>query len=312
MRRLVLLALTLVVSAGPVLAAEAASPDAVPEVASHLERARAFIATGDHTQALAEQTRAIAIAPAAASFKERARTWALKRQCDLAVADFSRAIEINPRDVESYLGRAECLRALGQFNRAADDLTLLLRFDSRASDVFKLRAHVRLAQGNASAALTDLRWALDIEPRDVQLMQMLGYARFANGDYEIAATNLQRALRFRDDMRTMLFLYLARARSGSDGVAELEKNMGYLRTRSWPFPVVALYLGHAKPENVFAEAKDETMQCMANFYVGHWLQVQGRRADGFALLKKAANTCPKSVLEYETLAVELRRLRFQF
>ena len=312
MRRLGLFGLALTFFVQYAVAADPARQDQPDGAGDHLQRARALIADGEHTRAIAEQTRAIALEPAAPAFKERARTWALKQQCELAVADYSRAVELDPRDQESYLGRASCLRALGRTDRAAEDLTFLLRFNTRSADVFKMRAHVRLTQGRVAEALTDLRWATDLEPRDVSIMQMLGYARFANGEYEIAADNLVRALRFRDDMRAMLYLYLARSRNGSNARAELQKNAGYLRTRSWPFPIVALYLGHGTPAEVREKASGDDQKCSANFYVGHWLQLQGRRAEGFALLKEALNTCPKTNLEYETLSAEMKLTRLQF
>lgn len=280
-------------------------PQKVEDAAAHMQRARAHLAAGDHTQAIAEQSSAITLAPTAAAFKERAQAWALKRQCELAVADFTRAIELAPRDPDTYFRRAECLRAIGQTDKAVEDLTLVLRFDKKNADAFKLRAHVRLAQGRVSDALTDLRWAIDVEPRDVRLLQMLGFARFANGDFEIAADNLKRSLRLRDDMKVMLLLYLARGRGGSDGRAELEKNAGFLRTRAWPFPILALYLGHGTAKGVLAQASTDEQLCEANFYVGNWLRLQGPRADGFGMLKTAQQTCPKASIEYEAINAEL-------
>lgn len=286
--------------------------EAATAATSHLKRAQDYAAAGDHTQAIAEQTRAIALAPTAVAFKARAMAWAAKRQCDLAVADFTRAIELAPRDPDSYYRRAECLRMTGQAAAADHDLTQVLRFDGTSTKALRLRAHVRLAQGRTSDALTDLRWAIDHAPRDITLVQMLGYARFANGDYDIAAGNLARSLRFRDDVRVMLLLYIARGKSGTDAQDELRKHVGYVRTRAWPFPVAALYLGHGTPESALEQARDDNERCEAHFYIGHWLQLQGRRADGYGLLKKAANTCPKTLLEYEALSPEVRGFRPAF
>jgi tetratricopeptide (TPR) repeat protein len=302
--RLGLAALGFACILAPGVAFAADDPQRAVEAAAHMQRARAHLAAGDHTQAIAEQSNAIVLEPTAAAFKARALAWAQKRQCELAVADFTRAIELAPRDPDTYFRRAECLRALGQTDKAVEDLTQVLRFNKANADAFQLRAHVRLAQGRVPEALTDLRWAIDVEPRDVRLVQMLGFARFANADYEVAADNLKRSLRLRDDMKAMLLLYLARGRAGVDGRAELEKNVSYLRTRAWPFPILALYLGHGTPKDVLAQARTEEQQCEANFYIGHWLRQHGPRADGFGMLKSAMWTCPKTLLEYETIAAE--------
>lgn len=279
------------------------------DAAAHLERARAHLAAGDHTQAIAAQTSAITLAPTAAAYKERAQAWAAKRQCELAVADFTSAIALAPRNPDTYFRRAQCLRTLGQTEKAAEDLTLVLRFANDNAEAFQLRAHVRLAQGRVADALTDLRWAIDLDPRDTRLVQMLGFARFANGDYEIAAGNLKRSLRFRNDMKAMLMLYLAQGRNGTDGRADLEKSAGHLRTRAWPFPILALYLGHGSPSGVMDQAATDDMRCDVNFYVGHFLQLQGRRADGYGMLKTALQTCPNTTLEYETIKSGLQPFR---
>lgn len=310
--RLGLFGLAFVSILAPSAVTAAENIDRSSDAASHLQRARALAAAGDHTRAIAEQTSAIALAPTAEAFKARAQSWALKRQCELAVADFGRAIELAPRDADTYFRRAECLRIIGHTSAAEEDLTKVLRFDRSSAAALRLRAHVRLADGRVSDALTDLRWAADYDPRDISLLQLLGFARFANGDYEIAAENLARSLRFRDDLRAMLLLYIARGKSGIDGREELRKHVGYLRHRAWPFPAAALYLGHGTPEGVIEKAQDEAERCQAYFYVGYWLQLQGRRADGYGLLKKAANTCPKTLVEYETLTPELRRRRSWF
>lgn len=310
--RLALVALSAASLLAATLPVYADDRPAAEEASAHLERARAYVASGEYTLAIAEQTTAIALAPTAEAFKARAQVWALKRQCELAVADLNRAIELRPRDPDSYFRRAECLRMTGQNEGAAEDLTLVLRFDRSSAAALKLRAHVRLAQGRVSDALTDLRWAAGYDPRDMTLVQMLGFARFANGDFEIAAENLARSLRFRDDVKVMLLLYLARAKSGTDGLAELKKNIGYVRTRSWPFPIAALYLGHGTVESVMDAARDDAARCEATFYIGHWLQVQGRRGDGYAMLKKAANICPKTLVEYETLSSQMRNARLAY
>lgn len=281
------------------------------EASRHIQQARLLIEGGEHTKALAEQTRAIALEPTRAlPYRERGRTWLLKRQYDLAIADYTRALELSPRDADSYLGRARCFHASGNFARAVEDYTKALAINPRLSEAFKMRGHARLAEGRYDLGLADFKRAIDLDPRETYYLTALGITRYFMGDLTVSANNLTRSLTFKDDMRGMLFLYLARTKNGVEAGKELEKHAGYLRQRTWPYPIVELYLGRSSPEAVLALATDESRLCEANFYVGEWLALQGQRADGIASLKHAARTCPKLQVEYEAATAELRRIGF--
>ncbi len=280
-------------------------------VSQHIQQARLLIEGGEHTKALAEQTRAIALEPSRAMpYRERGRTWLMKRQYELAIADYTRALELAPRDAESYLGRAQCFHASGNIERAVEDYTTALTINPRLAEALKMRGHARLAEGRYDLGLADFKRASNLDPRETYYLTALGVARYFMGDLTVSANNLVRSLSFKDDMRGMLFLYLVRAKSGAEAGKELEKNAGYLRQRTWPYPVIEVYLGRRSPDAVLALATDEAKQCEANFYIGEWLALQGQRSDGVASLKHAARTCPKLLVEYEAATAELRRIGY--
>lgn len=81
------------------------------------------------------------------------------------------------------------------------------------------------------------------------------------------------------------WLYLAPARAGQLGRAEIEKCAPRLSLREWPGPVVSLCLGQSTPERTLAaEANPEPKRrqeqpCEAELYVGEYFLLRGAKAE---------------------------------
>src|SRR5204863_8663975 len=112
-----------------------------------------------------------------------------------------------------------------------------------------------------------------------------------------------------DSAYPMLFLFLARSRTGEPAVSELEAHAGRLRTKAWPYPAIELYLGRGQPETVLATTADDIQRCQARFYVGEREVLEGKVAEAVAALRLAAETCPKTRPEYDAAIAELKRLK---
>ena len=82
-----------------------------------------------------------------------------------------------------------------------------------------------------------------------------------------------------------------------------------LKTKEWPYAVIELFLGKRQPDATLAAASKPDEQCEASFYIGEWHILQSRPADAEPLLRKAAETCPKTFLEYSAAQAELKRLK---
>jgi lipoprotein NlpI len=106
----------------------------------------------------------------------------------------------------------------------------------------------------------------------------------------------------------MLFLFLARSKAGEDAGAELEAKAARLNKEKWPYPVIELFLGKTSPDSVVTASSNDAERCQANFYVGEWYLLNGQHADGAAALHKAAETCPKTRIEYDAAIAEVKRL----
>jgi lipoprotein NlpI len=123
-------------------------------------------------------------------------------------------------------------------------------------------------------------------------------------------SNLSRSVHLRpDDPYAVLWLYLARARSGQQQAAtELAANAAQLQATDWPAPIVDLYLGKATAQASMDAPDSPDHRCEAQFYVGEWLLLHGDAAAARDRLAQAADICPKNSIERPAARAELKRL----
>ena len=138
-----------------------------------------------------------------------------------------------------------------------------------------------------------------------------GLAYAAKQDYDRAIADYNEAIRLNPKFPySVLWLYLARTRSGADtAAAELDANAKKLKQPDWPYPVVELFLGRRTPKSTLVAPTKPNDRCEAQFYVGEWQLLRGDRPKALAALKAAVGTCPKSNVEYDFARAELKRLR---
>jgi len=89
---------------------------------------------------------------------------------------------------------------------------------------------------------------------------------------------------------------------------ELAANAARLKTKAWPYAVVELYLGRQPPDLTLAAADQPAERCQARFYIGEWELLRNNPGSAAAALRAAAETCPRTRLEYDGAIAELKRL----
>ena len=167
-------------------------------------------------------------------------------------------------------------------------------------------------KGDIDRSIADYTEAIRIDPNHASAYKNRGRANFYAGNFDAAISDLARGVRETpDDAYAVVWLYLARARSGSKNAAtELETNAAKLSKQSnWPYPVVELFLGRRPPEATLSAPSKADDRCEAHFYVGEWHLLQGNPATAAAILKIAADSCPKNFIEYTGAQAELKRLQ---
>lgn len=165
-------------------------------------------------------------------------------------------------------------------------------------------------RGDNDNAIADYTEAIRLNPNHVSAFKNRGHAYFYAANFGAAASDFARNLQEKpDDGYSVMWLYLARARSGSQNASkELETNAAQLKQSDWPYPVIELYLWRRTPEEILAATSKPDERCEALFYVGEWHLLRGDQATAAPTLKAAADTCPKTFIEYTGAQAELKRL----
>jgi tetratricopeptide (TPR) repeat protein len=227
-----------------------------------------------------------------------------------AIAEYRKAIEVDPHDATSHIGLGAALSDQGKTKEAIAEYQKAIEFDPHDAT-----SHIGLGdalndQHKTDEAIAEYRKAIELAPHDARVHLYLGAALSGQGKTDGAIAEYWEAIkRDPEDAYPVLWLYLACARSGPQiAAAELETNAKKLKQPDWPYPVVELFLGRRTPEATFAVATKSDDRCEAQFYIGEWRLLRGNRPAAMVALKAAAETCPKTFVEYKSARAELHRL----
>jgi lipoprotein NlpI len=236
---------------------------------------------------------------------------AYKGEYDKAIADFNRAIALNPNSQSAYITRGGSYYAKGEVDNAIADYNRAIELNPNYSPAYSSRGYVYYyVMHEVDKAIADFNRAVELNPKNAITLRALGAAKFDAGDFKAAYGDLRRSLELKDDPYTMLFRYLALARAGETlAAAELELNSVRLKTKEWPYAVIEFYLGKRSLELTLNAAEKPTRKCEAQFYIGERYVLQYKSAEAQDALEKAAGTCPKDFLEYDSAQAELKRLK---
>jgi len=126
---------------------------------------------------------------------------------------------------------------------------------------------------------------------------------------------LAKAHELNAETHTAIWLYLARARNGTDGKPELTANTQNIDVTKWPAPAVALYRGIQAPDGFVALAANSdantqiNQMCEANFYLGQWYLLKGKQAQARSHFTAARDACPPHWFQYGGAVAELARMK---
>jgi len=241
--------------------------------------------------------------------------WTAKGNLDRAIADYDIAIRLSPDSADAHFNRATAWANKADPDRAIADYSTAIRLSPKEAAAYGGRGVEWSVKGDYARAVADFDTALGLDPKSVNAVLGRGRTRFYGGDFQRAADDFGRAQKLDDNPYTALWLYLALKRGSTDGDEALKPYASAAASNVWPAPVIALYIGRAKPEAVVAaantpdSAKRRELRCEASFYVAQWHLVRNERDRALPLLKEAQSGCPKNNLEYEGTLAELRRLQ---
>ncbi len=208
-------------------------------------------------------------------------------------------------------GSHDCRK--GDYDRAIQDYNGAIRLDEKSAGAFNGRGTAYFAKGDYDRALQDLNEAMRLNPKTPRALMNRGIANMYAGHFPAAQQDLIQNLQLDPkDPYGAMWLYLARAKGGTDGKDELKTNTAALDLSKWPGPVIQLYLGQTTQEDVFhAAGSDSDQKCEYNFYVGEYRALRGERPEALALFHAASDSCPKDFIEYVPALIELNNLEKQ-
>jgi lipoprotein NlpI len=242
--------------------------------------------------------------PLSATHFARGNAFLQKGDFDKAIVDYDAAIRLDPQYAPAFRNRAGAWFAKGEMDKSIADLDAAIAYDPRSAPSFYNRARLLLLKGDFSRATVDLDAALRINAEFLPSYGTRGRAWFYRGQYAEAVADLMRYWDGQKDPFIILWVYLAKLRTGQDGTAELDQAAGTLRTADWPMPVIEMYRGRIDARAVLEAAKadpkyERGRTCEAQFYIAEQFLAQGRKSEA----------CPRSFVEYEGAMAELSKLR---
>jgi len=214
-----------------------------------------------------------------AAYRGRGEAYLHKQKCDPALADFGASLKLKPDDLAALELHADAATCLEKFDVALADISML---GGKADPgLYWRRARLYFAAGNYRAAVDDL-------------VTYVGH-------------------RTKDPYPT-LWLEMARMRAGMLDPKVAAHDIDDFDSDNWPAPLLALYAGKAKVEDIPAAAARGMAdgrvgrECEANYYVAEWRLANADVATARPLLEDAAAHCPPLFIEAKQARYELRKL----
>jgi tetratricopeptide (TPR) repeat protein len=173
------------------------------------------------------------------------------------------------------------------------------------------------ARGNSSDAIAGLDDTFAWAPDNAALHWARGVVEYYADRLDPAVADLADSVRLEPTDSTRLYeriwLHVARRRAGM-GDAPAEKSAKALGS-DWPVPIVSMYLGGLKPDEVreIAEGSDASVraarECEAAFYIGLYQQEMSAREEARHAFEAALNLCASHQLNaWAATRIELQRM----
>lgn len=245
------------------------------------------------------------------TYAEHGQTFIEQRRFDEAIKDYSDGLAASWYTLEFYPLRSEAYRMSARYEAAIKEDDAAIGRDASFSDAFLARAHARQDSGDLGEALADYEKARNLESEDPDLPLLEGIVQWELGRYDDAA----RAFRRGSEKSQYIFVWNLLADAKRHNLhRDVSDKLAKLDTDNWPGPVTKLFAGAAKPEDVFAAARqgdafqNRTYGCEANFYAGEWQLLRGDKTEAKRLLNEAAQACETGAVEFGAAKAELGRL----
>jgi len=252
----------------------------------------------------------------------RAELLDARREYGAAIADWGQVLDQQPALAGAYARRAESEDNLGQSDPAIADYTKALATASAGDSVdqfYNGRAVTHAGAQQLDLAVADYDAAIKRNDQDARNYAGRGRAAFLKGDAAAALPDLRKAAELDPtNLYDALWLYLAETEAGQDGADGLRGRIGQLPLATWPGPLVPVFLGDAKPDQVqpattapagwTAADRQAGAACEMAFFMGEIYRLHGQKDQAIASFRAAIETHVREFVEYRAAESELARL----
>lgn len=292
-------------------------PPPKQKVAALVMRGMSFEFKLDPVRALEDYDEAVRIGPELpGGYWARSRVHAKTGRLDRAIEDIDRAIRLKPRHFTMHRDRGKFFRLRGDFASAIADFDRSLELKADDATTLSERGQALLATGAVDRAERDFDAVVRSRPDDAGAIRNRGVARMYIGADagRSSVEDLKAAVRKApEDLHAILWLFIAEARNGEDGIPTLRENVRHFAPDVWPVPLIRWVLGEGPFEEINAsigkapthDARDRL--CDVSLYVGAHLAVR-RDPKARKILGDGLKFCSRESMAFASVHGEIALL----
>ena len=252
----------------------------------------------------------------------RAELLGARREYAAALQDWNQVLIRQPNLAGAFAAQAEMADDTGRSEEAVAGYTKAIAIASADDPVDQFYAERGVAQAGAQhfdLAIADYGQAIQRNGQNDRAYANRGRALFLKGDAAQAVGDFRKAAELAPaDLYHALWLYLAETEAGQDAAGDLRERIGQLPLARWPGPLVRVFLGEVKPEQVPAASatpaawsaadRAAAAACERAFFLGELYQLRGQKDQAIASFQAAVATHVQEYIEYHAAQAELARL----
>ncbi|MBL6750559.1 MAG: tetratricopeptide repeat protein [Nevskia sp.] len=250
-----------------------------------------------------------------AAYYNRGVAYHRKGRYDEAIADYSAALKLKPTDAQAHNNRGVAYKNKRQYELALADYDEAIKLEPDNASAHFNRANAYVHQGQDERAIADFNAAIRLKPDGAaRPPSYFDEAQFKPAGAGAATSAGRQNARSESAQYVLIWRYLAERRDGGDGRGELANAASRLRSRGWPYPVIAFFLGKLGRNDLLAAAQGAnadappTQRCEASAYLGEDDLLRGNTDSALHLFKQALDSCEAGSAEHALVVAEQDRI----
>ena len=249
------------------------------------------------------------------AYEDRGKANFLMGNSAQAISDYQQAAQLSPKETTPHTGLARVYSAQHDYEKALAECDVAQGLNPESSYPSVMRAVIYGDMGDMDKAMTQANAAIAADKASGDAYRVRGNIEFARQQWANAADDYKKASELQPEgAYPAIWHFLAVARGGGDGKAELQAALAALTSADWPVPAGLMYIGKETPQQLLADANSTSdyrareLKCEANFYIGQLDLLAGRAAEAREDFRRSVETGVEGFLEFRQAKIELKNL----